>query len=87
MYAIALAAIVGGGLFAFQSYGKKEAPKKKVIKEKKVDRPSLVQTKSGGYEEEWIPESHLRSRKPKSAASSGDEAPTSPGRKQRKSRK
>ncbi|KAN0064732.1 hypothetical protein ACQY0O_001787 [Thecaphora frezii] len=52
----------------------------------KADRPSLIKTKSGEYDSEWIPETHIRARKARSsgALSSGDEEP---GRKQRKSRK
>ncbi|EPQ30339.1 uncharacterized protein PFL1_01865 [Pseudozyma flocculosa PF-1] len=99
VYALGLAFVAGAALFAYNTYlapqtSKKAAPKKPVAaaagQEKKVDRPTLVKTKSGAYEEDWIPEAHIRARKTRSAGgalSSGDDEPVSPGRKQRKGRK
>ncbi|KZV80198.1 hypothetical protein EXIGLDRAFT_781282 [Exidia glandulosa HHB12029] len=88
-YIIALGALAGLGYFAYTSYlapakgkGGKSRPKPIVTTELE---PEVVKG-SGVYNDEWIPEHHLKNRKKKAegALSSGDESALS-GTERRKS--
>ncbi|KAH9068143.1 hypothetical protein EDB83DRAFT_632666 [Lactarius deliciosus] len=74
-YAIVLAILGGLGYVTYLSF----APQPKQKKKTQVITPAPVistATSAGGYQEEWIPEHHLRkgkSRKAGGAVSSGDE--------------
>ncbi|KAI9434210.1 hypothetical protein H4582DRAFT_1981305 [Lactarius indigo] len=74
-YAIVLAILGGLGYVTYLSF----APQPKQKKKPQVITPAPVistATSAGGYQEEWIPEHHLRkgkSRKAGGAVSSGDE--------------
>ena len=76
-YLITAAFLGGLGYFAWISFGPKAKKTRKPAPTKAtISAPvgKVTATGAGGYEEEWIPEHHLKGRKTKKGAlSSGDE--------------
>ena len=91
-YLIVFGILGGGAYFAFLSYFPK-SKKPRVVAPAGIDAPvSITTTNSGGYEEEWIPEHHLKKTKKGSAVTSdaetsGGEASGKEGPRRRKGRK
>jgi len=80
------AALLGGLVYAaFVSFGPKRSTRKKKHVPSSVSAPvgSVTATGAGGYQEEWIPEHHMRkpkaSRKKSGALTSGEEFSDSAG--------
>jgi len=82
----------GGGYFAFLSFFPK-SKKPKVTAPAGISAPvPLSATNSGGYEEEWIPEHHLKMTKKSAvvtsdAETSGGDVSSKEGPRRRKGRK
>ncbi|KAH6909051.1 hypothetical protein BKA70DRAFT_1277305 [Coprinopsis sp. MPI-PUGE-AT-0042] len=75
-YLIVAALLGGAGYLAYDAYFPQ--PKAKKAKKQEVSAPvTVTATGAGGYQEEWIPEHHLKKTKSKKtaglAATSGDE--------------
>lgn len=73
-YAICLALLGGVAYWAYLTFVPQ--PKRKGTKKAEVSAPvgTVTATSAGGYQEEWIPEHHLRKAKGKKGdATSGDE--------------
>lgn len=69
-YLIVLSLFAGLGYVAYLSF----VPQSKKTRKAAVSAPvNVTATGAGGYQEEWIPSHHLKSRKKGGAASSGDE--------------
>jgi len=90
-YLIVLGIIGGAGYFAFLSFfPKSRRPKVAAPPEVRAPVP-ITATSSGGYEEEWIPEHHLKKTKKgnitSDADTSGGEASGKEGPRRRKGRK
>jgi len=91
-YLIVFGIIGGAGYFAFLSFFPK-SKKPKVAAPPAVSAPAGISaTNSGGYEEEWIPEHHLKKTKKNGAITSdaetsGGEASGKEGPRRRKGRK
>ena len=70
-------AILGGlGYVAYLSFVPQTKPKQKKTAPVPKPEATVTTTGTGGYQEEWIPEHHLRktkARKGRGAVSSGDE--------------
>ena len=91
-YLIVIGIIGGSAYLAFLSYWPK-SKKPKVAAPSEVSAPTVIAaTSSGGYEEEWIPEHHLKKPKKSGAVTSdaetsGGEASGKEGPRRRKGRK
>jgi len=91
-YLIVLGIFGGGAYFAFISFFPK-SKKPRVTATARIDAPvPIVATNSGGYEEEWIPEHHLKKTKKSGAITSdaetsGGEVSGKEGPRRRKGRK
>ena len=69
-YAIVLALFGAGGYFAYLQF----APQPKKRKAPVVSAPvTVTATGAGGYQEEWIPEHHLKKTKTRKGDATGDE--------------
>jgi len=91
-YLIVLGILGGAGYFAFLSFFPKSTKKPKVTAPQEAGAPAAVTaTSSGGYEEEWIPEHHLKKTKKgtvtSDAETSGGEASGKEGPRRRKGRR
>ncbi|KAF9648969.1 hypothetical protein BDM02DRAFT_3155514 [Thelephora ganbajun] len=90
-YLIVFGILGGGTYFTFLSFFPK-SKKPKVAVPSGVSAPVVAATSSGGYEEEWIPEHHLKKTKKGGAATSdaetsGGEVSGKEGPRRRKGRK
>lgn len=89
-YFVAAATLAGAGYAAYAAYGPGASTKGKKTRAKPVAvvpaEPAVVKG-SGVYNDEWIPEHHLKSRKKKAdgVLSSGDESPALSGTERRRS--